>query len=139
MYENFLTAYPADEGDGGHFPSPPLEELGGFRELMAIGAGKSFGGGLVRIHDKGESGRAVQLIEEAFPAYRGAVAPIAKDWLGRQYAVPLVGTIPRTGLVLLIEPGSGEAFEVDCGPVELFDQEMVDDPVTFLATDLFAE
>jgi Domain of unknown function (DUF1851) len=139
MYENFLAAYPADDGDGEHFSSSPLEELGGFRELMAIGAGRSFGGGLLRVHDQGGSGRAAQLIEEAFPEYRGAVVPIAKDWLGRQYAVPLVGAVPRAGMVLLVEPGSGEAFEVDCNLVELFDQEMVDDPVTFLATDLYAE
>lgn len=139
MYENFLATYPADEEDGGHFPGPSLEDLRGFRELMAIGAGRSFGGGLLRIHDRGDSGRAAELIGEAFPEYQGKVVPIAKDWLGRQFAVPFVGAVPRAGMILLIEPGSGEAFEIDCNLVELFDREMVNDPVTFLAADLFAE
>ncbi|MEU9241694.1 T6SS immunity protein Tdi1 domain-containing protein [Streptomyces sp. NPDC048385] len=139
MYENFLTAYPADkDGKAEPFSNSPLMGVDGFRELARLGAGKGFGGGIIRIHSKQESDRAACLIADAFPEYRGVV-PVAKDWLGRQYAVPVEGCLPRAGMILLIEPGSGEAFEIDCGLIELFDQEMVNDPLTFLAADLFSE
>ncbi|GAX57814.1 T6SS immunity protein Tdi1 domain-containing protein [Streptomyces olivochromogenes] len=140
MYENFLTTYPADENSEAEpISNSPLIGLDGFRELAELGAGKGFGEGIIRIHSQEESDRAVHFIADEFPEYRGAVVPVAKDWLGRQYAVPIDSSSPRTDMVLLMEPGSGEAFEIDCGLIELFDQKMVSDPLTFLAADLFSE
>ncbi|MFC9295505.1 T6SS immunity protein Tdi1 domain-containing protein [Streptomyces sp. NPDC057011] len=140
MYENFLSAYPADSDEAPRpFSAPKLAELDGFNELVSLGAGKSFGGGILRIHSESEMERAAGLIADGFPDYDGRVAPIAKDWLGRQYAIPLTESGFTPNLVLLIEPGSGEVFEVDCGLEELFDAEMLADPETFLASDLYAE
>jgi hypothetical protein len=39
----------------------------------------------------------------------------------------------------LLQPASGEAFEVDGATADLFDAEFVADPVTYLAAGLFAE
>ena len=41
--------------------------------------------------------------------------------------------------LLLLEPGSGEAFEIDCGIVDLFNVEFIADPITYLAVDLFEQ
>jgi type VI secretion system (T6SS) immunity protein Tdi1 len=41
--------------------------------------------------------------------------------------------------LLLIEPGSGDAFEIDESFVDYFNVNVVDDPDTFLATDLFQD
>jgi hypothetical protein len=65
--------------------------------------------------------------------------PLAKDWLGRQFALDFAGAGVAAPRLLLIEPGPAEAFDVECGIVQLFDVDMVDDPATFLAADLFAE
>nr|WP_157850077.1 T6SS immunity protein Tdi1 domain-containing protein [Kitasatospora sp. SID7827] len=116
-----------------------LEGVAGGTELMAIGAGSSFGNGIIRIHDAHQSRRAVALIGEVFPEYQGRVIPFAKDWLGRQFAVPTHDGLPTADRILLMEPGSGDAFVVDVTLADLFDQEMVEEPDTFLAADLFAE
>ncbi|MFE9454554.1 T6SS immunity protein Tdi1 domain-containing protein [Streptomyces sp. NPDC006739] len=140
MYENFLALYPEDAGDETRHATGylPMEMMGG-QELVALGAGKSFGGGIMRIHDIDQSRRAAILIGEAFPEYRDRIVPFAKDWLGRQFAIPTRKRTPIAGQVLLIEPGSGDAFVVDATLVDLFDREMVEDPDTFLAADLFSE
>lgn len=139
MYEDFLSAFPSDGGTAEPFNDPRLAQLDGFNELVGLGAGLSFGKGIVRIHSEREALRASGLIRESFPAYGDRVVPIAKDWLGRQFAVPLADGAARPGLLLLIEPGSGEVFEIDCRVVDLFNVEMVADPETFLASDLFEE
>jgi hypothetical protein len=135
MYEHFLKSFPPDDDEQpSYFRPGALSEVPGLCELLAIGAGKSFGNGILRIHSKAEMDRATRLISEAFPEWVGSV-PVAKDWLGRQYVVPA----RRFSTLMLIEPGSGEVFEVDCGIEELFDAEMPADPVTYLASDLFHE
>lgn len=135
MYERFLASFPPDGNEPpSDFPDGALENLPGFRELCDVGAGMSFGNGIVRIHSKAQIVRAARLVGEAFPECSGAI-PIAKDWLGRQYVVPE----GRQPMLMLIEPGSGDVFEVDCGIEELFNTEMPADPVTYLASDLFSE
>jgi hypothetical protein len=135
MYERFLASFPPDDNERpSDFPAGALEDIPGFREICGVGAGKSFGNGIVRIHSKAQIGQAARLIEEAFPECSGAI-PIAKDWLGRQYVVPG----GRRSTLMLIEPGSGDVFEVDCGIEELFNTEMPADPVTYLASDLFID
>ncbi|MFI6950563.1 T6SS immunity protein Tdi1 domain-containing protein [Streptomyces sp. NPDC050422] len=137
MYEKFLAAFPSDGGTSQPFVDPRLERLDGFNELVAFGAGLSFGNGIVRIHSEGEALRAGELIKESFSKLGDRTVPLAKDWLGRQFVVPLINGRARSGLLLLVEPGSGEVFDVDCGLVDLFSVEMVADSETFLAADLF--
>ncbi|MFC0545408.1 T6SS immunity protein Tdi1 domain-containing protein [Kutzneria chonburiensis] len=140
MYREFVSHYPPDStGMTVSSSDPRLAALEGFAELAAIGAGASFGNGIVRVHSEGEMRRAQSLIKEAFPEYTNRILPVAKDWLGRQYAGLLDEEAGMVSQLLLIEPGSGDAFEIDCGIATLFDVEFVADPVTYLATDLFAE
>lgn len=103
---------------------------------MRIGSGTTFGGGVLRVHSPEESLRARSLVAGMFREY-AEVVPVAKDWLGRQFALDFAGVGARR--LLLFEPGSAEVFDVGCGIERLFDVEMVDDPATFLAADLFAE
>ncbi|GLW13245.1 hypothetical protein Misp01_83730 [Microtetraspora sp. NBRC 13810] len=136
VYESFVAAFPVDTvGPAMPYGNKGMVGIPGFEELIDMGAGKSFGGGLVRIHSSAEAFRATAFIADAFPEYAGRVLPVAKDWLGRQYAV----MHPVEQVLLLIEPGSGDAFEVDCGLEDLFDREMVTDPNTYLARDLFLD
>lgn len=135
--EDFLATFPSDGGTAEPFSDPRLAQLDGFNELVGLGAGTSFGNGIVRIHSEREVLRASRFVRESFPEYGNSAVPVAKDWLGRQFAVPLAAGAPRPDLLLLIEPGSGEVFEIDCGVVDLFNAEMVADPVTYLASDLF--
>lgn len=130
--------------DAGFSPSDQLYDsrlsaLNGISELLQLAGGGSFGDGILLVHTQSEMLRAAELISDEFPELGDTVAPIAKDWLGRQYAAQMERGVAQDGLLLLIEPGSGEVFEIDCGLVDLFDRDMLDDPETFLASDLFAE
>ncbi|WP_431728997.1 hypothetical protein [Verrucosispora sp. TAA-831] len=139
MFERFLSSFPAD-GRGALEPywEAKLEGVAGYRELARMGSGRSFGSGIMRVHSSEEALRARGLVLHVFPGYVDIV-PIAKDWLGRQFALDFAGVDPQSPRLLLFEPGSAEVFDVECGIEQLFDMEIVDDPVTFLASDLFSE
>lgn len=140
MYERFISAFPPNPLEVVRpYTDSQLEAVEGFRALTNLGAGVSFGDGIVHIHSEDEMLRARELIEEEFPEYGGIVRPIAKDWLGRQVAALFSSPAGSFSQLLLIEPGSGEAFQIDCGLVELFDVELEADPVTYLASDLFEQ
>lgn len=139
MFENFVSIFPADvESALSPYRDPRLGSVAGYNELVRIGSGISFGAGILRVHSADEASRARSLVQQVFPGYVDIV-PIAKDWLGRQFALDFAGADPRFPRLLLFEPGSAEVFDVECGIEQLFDVEIVADPVTFLAADLFSE
>ncbi|ANZ42866.1 hypothetical protein BBK82_19295 [Lentzea guizhouensis] len=118
-------------------PSPPadvtpLRQVPGLAELVVLAAGCSFGDGVLRVFTEDEARRAQGLANLMFPEWAPRLRPFAQDWLGRLYALDL----HRGALLLLLEPGSGGVFELDGTIPDLFDQ-IVDDPDTFLALDLF--
>ncbi|MGW4645673.1 T6SS immunity protein Tdi1 domain-containing protein [Kitasatospora sp. NPDC004289] len=133
MFEQFTAGFAADSSDspvpfaGGNAP--------GLAELRTFGAGLSFGNGIVRIHSEESARRSHASVLEMFPQFRGRFEVFAEDWLGRQFAV-------RTDVedqLVLFEPGSGEAYEIDAGVVSFVDVDLVEDPETFLAVGLFRE
>lgn len=139
MFENFVSRFTVDELKVSSFRRESrLENVAGYIELMSFGAGLSFGSGIVRVHSGDESFRASGLVRQVFPSYSDIV-PIARDWLGRQFVLDFAGVDPRFPRLLLFEPGAAEVFDVECGIEQLFDVEVVADPVTFLASDLFSE
>ncbi|MFI6101091.1 hypothetical protein ACIA8G_36570 [Lentzea sp. NPDC051213] len=112
----------------------PLRQVRGLAELVTLAAGCSFGDGLLRVFTDDEARRAQSLVSAMFPERAVRIRPFAQDWLGRQYVLDL----RRSGMLLLIEPGSGGVYELDEEIPELFDLLMVDEPDTFLALDLFS-
>jgi hypothetical protein len=140
MYDNFIANYPSDSaGKEVSRSDVRLKGVEGFSDLAAFGVGVSFGRGILRVHSEEEMCRAQILAREVFPEYNNRILPIAKDWLGRQYVGLLGQKVDVVTQLLLLEPGSGEAFEIDCGIVDLFNVEFVADPITYLASDLFEQ
>ncbi|NUR02000.1 MAG: DUF1851 domain-containing protein [Streptomyces sp.] len=140
MYERFIAAFPPDASrEAQPYANPRLANLGGFPELISIGAGASFGDGIIRVHAEGEAQRARELARDMFPEFEDAIEPVAEDWMGRQIAARLRRNSGTAAELLLLEPGSGEAFEIDCNISTLFNDELIDDPDTYLSADLFAE
>ena len=92
---------------------------------------------MYRLHTP-ESGRRAQVtVGEAFPELAGGIAPFGFDWLGRQFAV---GVRPgRGGIVLLIEPGTGEVLEIPVSFTDFHNIELVEQSDAALAKSLFAE
>jgi len=140
VYENFLREFPPDGASSVvSARDERLASVNGYAELLEVGSGMAFGGGILYVHAPDEAEGVSRMILEAFPEFRGRIVPVAQDWLGRQYAVDLVRSSGEQTCCLLFEPGSGEAFEIDCGLPELFDVEFLEDPDTFLGADLYRE
>ena len=140
MFEQFLAKYPPDTGS---IPDPyahdVVSSVRGFVEMVAMGAGKSFGRGIFRIHNEREMVRALGLVGSMFPDFGRVSLPIAKDWLGRQFAVRILSTRGQVGHLVLLDPGSAGAYELDSTIEELLDVELISNPVAYLESELFSE
>lgn len=141
MFERFLTQFalvpPAQTG-GPMWREHRLLMVVGYDDLAGRFAGCSFENGLYRLHDASSGPRARRLIEDAFPSFSKRVHPFAFDWLGRQFAVDEGRMEAGQPLVLLLEPGTGEALEIPLTFEHFHNEELVDYKDAALASDFFA-
>jgi hypothetical protein len=65
-----------------------------------------------RLHRDEDVDRFTQFAVEAFPKYASRIKCFGADWLGRQFATDTARVVAGEPQVLLLEPGSGEVFEI---------------------------
>ena len=136
MFGRFLDRYPLPSGRADDvWDAEPLLSVAGYAELARQAAGLPLCGGLLRLVAAREGRLASVFVQEGFPELAVRAVPFAVDWIGRVIALD---QSRRPGL-LLIEPGSAEAFEIDEPFADFFNVDVVDDPDLFLAADLFGE
>ncbi len=116
-----------------------LMSASAYRELTERFAGRTFEGGLYRIHDSNSGPTAARAVVEAFPEFADRACPFAFDWLGRQFALDSGRRESGEPLVLLLEPGTGEALEVPRTLAGFHDEELVEYLDAALATGFFRE
>ena len=119
------STYRADPTGGGS-ESGDLGSEPALHDLFGALGGCTFDGGLYRVHLPAVATRATELVEEAMPTMRGRVVCFGRDWLGRQFAIDrtrLDGGVP---LVLMLEPGTGEALEIPVTVGAFHDEELVE-------------
>jgi hypothetical protein len=109
----------------------------GYVEFANEFAGASFDGGLYRVHDEQTGPLAMVLISEAFPEFADRVCPFGYDWLGRQFALDAGRLMDGQPLVLLLEPGTGEALEIPVSFVGFHDEELIEYADAALANEFF--
>lgn len=80
------------------------------REFMEVFGGSTCLGGIYRVHNEDSGAGADQLVAQRFERLGQDLRCFGFDWLGRQFAL---GHSPN--LVLLLEPGTGEALEIPFG------------------------
>lgn len=119
--------------DGGRSPSPQLGPL--FSEM----AGASFGGGLYRVHTGSTAGAWTAAAEAFFPAMAGRIVCFGADWLGRQFALDRARRQGKRCLVLLLDPGTGEAMEIPATVAALHTDELVHNADDALALGYYAD
>jgi Domain of unknown function (DUF1851) len=136
MFARFLSQYPLGEGHADEpWDAEPLFSTPGYLDLARQVTGLPLCGGMLRLVGEREGGLASEFIREGFPEFAARAAPFAVDWIGRVVALDR-GRPPG---LLLIEPGSADAFEIDESFADFFNVDVVDDPDTFLAADLFRD
>lgn len=129
MFERFRTEYGALRDPGTSAASWSDERFAaieGYREFMAEFAGASFDGGLYRVHDERTGPLALARVVEAFPEFAERACPFGYDWLGRQFAIDSGRISAGQPLVLLLEPGTGEALEIPLSFADLHDEELIE-------------
>jgi hypothetical protein len=109
----------------------------GITDFLATHAGGSFSEGLYRIHNVATMPRWTRIVAEAFPDFRKKILCFGVDWLGRMFALDLARIEDGQCLVLMLEPGTGQALEVPVTFMEFHDQELVRHKNAALAAQFF--
>jgi hypothetical protein len=115
VFERFAAHFallPAHQAAGVPWRDPRLTSAAGYSELAERVAGCTFENGLYRMHDAQTGPRSSALVAEAFPEFAARACPFAYDWLGSQFALDSGHFEDGEALVLILEPGTGEALEV---------------------------
>ncbi len=84
----------------------------GYEETVTRIAGCTFENGLYRIHDETSGPPSRRFITETFPEFSERVVPFAYDWLGRQFGLDSARVADGEALILMMEPGTGQALEI---------------------------
>lgn len=115
MFERFAAKFclqPVSQVPGLVWRDDRLRAAAGYLELAARFARCSFENGIYRLHDARTGPRAQEWVAESFPGFASRACPFGYDWLGRQFAVDSGRREGGEPLVLLFEPGTGEALEM---------------------------
>jgi hypothetical protein len=115
MFDRFTASFrlePPGQKAGVPWADARLSGVTGYLDLAGRVAGCSFENGLYRIHDAETGPQAASLVADAFPHFAARCCPFGYDWLGRQFAIDSARSEGGEPLVLLLEPGTGEALEI---------------------------
>lgn len=141
MFEPFSSRFAAAAlGECGD-PAWVDDRLGsvvGYDELMAVGAGCSYNDGIYRLHSAETAATGQAVAVAAFPSLEGRGAVFAFDWLGRQFALDFARLSGDQPMVLMLEPGTGEALEIPATFVEFHNTELTEFADNSLASEFFA-
>ena len=110
------------------------EDVNSPEAFLKIFSGATFKNGLYRVHNIDDMDKWTEIVEEAFPAYKGNIRVFGYDWLGRQFAEN-----KQTGNTLLFEPGTGEVLNIPVDFVMFHDEEIADYSEDSLASEFFDE
>lgn len=134
MLETFGTRFLVTHGT----PGPASANRVNVAYLFARYGGCTFNDGLYRVHSAESSRKASAMVSMAYPEFGFPIIPFGFDWLGRQFVLDL-----RSGKsdpdVLLLEPGTGEWFEIPRKFSSYHDDELVRNPEPSLAVSFFNE
>jgi hypothetical protein len=105
--------------------------------LQALG-GVTLDGGLYRCHASTSVSAMTALATDAFPEFADRAVCFGADWLGRQFAADDARR-DATGvpLVLMFEPGTGEALEIPATVTDFHENRLVDDAEPALARSFY--
>jgi hypothetical protein len=82
--------------------------------------------GLYRIYSTSRARTATAMVEAAIPEVAGRIECFASDWLGRHFALDRAREDCGENLVLMLEPGTGQALEIPASVRRFHDTELVD-------------
>ncbi|MGD1053673.1 MAG: T6SS immunity protein Tdi1 domain-containing protein [Candidatus Dormibacteria bacterium] len=113
MFDSFADHFVPDSGVAATaWQETRLARADGYEEFADRYAGRSFEGGLYRVHSETSGPRSLELVSESLPQFSQRACPFAYDWLGRQFALDGARDQSGEALILMLEPGTGQALEI---------------------------
>src|SRR5262249_14537946 len=106
-------------------------------DFLSTHAGGSYEHGLYRIYSVTDMHRWTAIAAEALPAFRQRILCFGADWLGRMFALDFARNIDGQFLLLMLEPGTGQALEIPTTFVDFHNQELVQYQNEALALDYY--
>jgi hypothetical protein len=97
----------------------------GLTDFLSTHAGGSYERGLYRIYSVADMQRWTAIAAEAFPDFRQRILCFGSDWLGRIFALDFARKSNGQFLVLMLEPGTGQALEIPATFMDFHNQELV--------------
>jgi len=143
MYKKFCSKFDVKFNDfntelnGNHLSI--LNQSSGAVTFMKEFQGQSFKKGLYRIHKISELDKWNNIVLDSFPSYRNKIFCFSYDWLGRQFVLDFTRILEGEPMILMLEPGTGEAFEIPLTFLSFHEEELVEYPDAALAIDFFNE
>jgi hypothetical protein len=142
MFENYSNYFNVEKVN----PNSQVKEFAftdiqkkakGFIEFLSAFQGETFGNGLYRIHKLEDINKWEQEISQAFPEFKRRICCFAFDWLGRQFSLDSERIENGQPLIIMFEPGTGEALEIPCNFIDFHEIEIPSYHDACLASDFF--
>jgi hypothetical protein len=118
-----LHYLPLDGAPIDHMTDNVPDSVEGLRYVLG---GRSFAGGLYRVHTEDAAPLWGSEVAQAFPDFAHRVSCFGYDWLGRQFALDGArADADGQPLVLLFEPGTGEALSLPVNLAQFHEIELI--------------
>ncbi|WP_052427346.1 hypothetical protein [Neobacillus niacini] len=114
-----------------------LNQSFGAVTFMKAFQGQTFKEGLYSVHKTNELDKWNNIVFETFPSYTNKIFCFSYDWLGRHFALDFTRRIEGEPMILMLEPGTGEALEIPSTFLSFHEEELVKYPDAALAIDFF--
>jgi hypothetical protein len=101
--------------------------------------GQTFNKGLYRIHKISDLDKWNSILFDTFPSYKNKIFCFSYDWLGRQFALDFTRLLEGEPMILMLEPGTGEALEIPSTFLSFHEEELVEYQDAALAVEFFNE
>lgn len=92
-----------------------------------------------RLHQQDDVQRFTALAADTFPTFATRIECFGASWLGWQFATDRARVERGEKLVLLLEPGGGEAFEIPATFASFHETELVEDPDATVALSFYRD
>lgn len=138
---NFTKEFRTSFSDGQSVISNELKDLFsnsiGSLEFLQDYSGATFNDGLYRIHKAEEIDKWNAIIGEVFPELSKLIVCFGYDWLGRHFALDLRRNENGEPLIIMLDPGSGDALEIPTTFSMFHEEELIVYQDAALAVDFF--
>jgi hypothetical protein len=111
----------------------------GFPDLVIRFAGATFGDGQYRLYEPSEISKWTGVAIVAFPNLDGRIVCFGMNWLGFQFALDVQRDEGGEPLIMMLDPGAGEAVEIPATFVGFHEEILLAHADAILGSDLFED